>query len=78
MKKVCLSFDFEECDLPRESGVDFPIEEGMRVSSEGAHAVLDVLEKHGVGEPDTENAGVGVCFVHMAVMIPGGKDLPQC
>jgi len=22
MKKVCLSFDFEECDLPRESGVD--------------------------------------------------------
>ena len=48
MKKVCLSFDFEECDLPRESGVEFPIEEGMKVSSEGAHAVLDVLEKHGV------------------------------
>jgi len=48
MKKVCLSFDFEECDLPRESGVDFPIEEGMRVSSEGARAVLDVLERQGV------------------------------
>ena len=48
MKKVCLSFDFEECDLPRESGVEFPIEEGMKVSSEGAHAVLNVLEKHGV------------------------------
>ena len=48
MKKVCLSFDFEECDLPRESGVDFPIEEGMKVSSEGANAVLDVLERHGV------------------------------
>ena len=48
MKKVCLSFDFEECDLPRESGVDFPIEEGMKVSSEGAHAVLDVLERQGV------------------------------
>ena len=48
MKRVCLSFDFEECDLPRESGVDFPIEEGMKVSSEGAHAVLDVLAKHDV------------------------------
>ena len=48
MRKVCLSFDFEECDLPRESGVDFPIEEGMKVSAEGAHAVLDVLERQGV------------------------------
>ena len=46
--KVCLSFDFEECDLPRESGVDFPIEEGMKVSVEGANAVLDVLERQGV------------------------------
>ena len=48
MKKVCLSFDFEECDLPRESGVDFPIEEGMKLSVEGANAVLDVLERQGV------------------------------
>ena len=49
MKKViCLSFDFEECDLPRESGVDFPIEDGMRVSSEGANAVLDILGRQGV------------------------------
>ena len=48
MRKVCLSFDFEECDLPRESGVDFPIEEGMKVSAEGAHEVLDVLERQGV------------------------------
>ena len=48
MKRVCLSFDFEECDLPREGGVDFPIEEGMKVSVEGAHAVLDVLARHGV------------------------------
>jgi len=48
MKKVCLSFDFEECDLPRESGVDFPIEEGVKVSAEGAHAVLDILERQGV------------------------------
>jgi len=48
MKKVCLSFDFEECDLPREHGVDFPIEEGMKVSVEGANAVLDVLARKGV------------------------------
>lgn len=45
---VALSFDFEECDLPREHGVDFPIEEGMKLSTEGANAVLDVLEKHQV------------------------------
>ena len=48
MKKVCLSFDFEECDLPREGGVDFPLERGMAVSREGANAVLDVLAAAGV------------------------------
>jgi len=48
MSKFYLSFDFEECDLPREAGVDFPIEEGMRYSVEGANALLDVLDKHGV------------------------------
>jgi len=46
--KVCLSFDFEECDLPREGGVDFPIERGMAVSAEGAVEVLKVLRRHGV------------------------------
>ena len=45
---VSLSFDFEECDLPREQGVDFPIEEGVKLSVEGANAVLDVLTKHRV------------------------------
>ncbi len=48
MKKVCLSFDFEECDLPREGGVDFPLARGMAVSREGAFAVLDVLAASGV------------------------------
>jgi len=47
-RTVCLSFDFEECDLPRESGVSFPLEDGMRVSSEGAAAVLDILERQQV------------------------------
>jgi len=45
---VCLSFDFEECDLPRESGVEFPIEKGMAVSTVGATAVLDVLKRQNV------------------------------
>lgn len=47
-KVVSLSFDFEECDLPREAGVCFPIEEGMKVSVEGANIVLDILAKHKV------------------------------
>ena len=46
--KVCLSFDFEECDLPREGGVEFPLERGMQVSAEGASEVLKVLGRHGV------------------------------
>ena len=46
--KICLSFDFEECDLPRESGVEFPIADGMRVSVEGARRVLDGVERRGV------------------------------
>lgn len=48
MKRICLSFDFEECDLPRESGVDFSLEEGMKISSEGASLVLDLLERYQV------------------------------
>lgn len=47
-RTVSLSFDFEECDLPRENDVDFSLEEGMKLSTEGAVAVLDVLEKHQV------------------------------
>jgi len=45
---VHLSFDFEECDLPREGGVDYPIERGMAVSTEGAHVILEVLRRRGV------------------------------
>lgn len=46
MKTICLSFDFEECDLPRESGVEFPIEEGMKLSIEGAERIIDILDRH--------------------------------
>ena len=45
---VFLSFDFEECDLPREKGVDYPLARGLAVSSEGAAAVLDILERQQV------------------------------
>ncbi len=47
-KTVCLSFDFEECDLPREQGVEFSLAAGMALSVEGATAVLEVLERQGV------------------------------
>lgn len=47
-RTVSLSFDFEECDLPRENGVDFSLEEGMKLSAEGAAAILDVLERQRV------------------------------
>ena len=47
-RTICLSFDFEECDLPREAGVDFPLADGMRVSVECAEAVLDILERQGI------------------------------
>ena len=45
---VLLSFDTEEFDVPREHGVDFSLEEGMKVSVEGTRRILDVLKKNGV------------------------------
>ena len=62
-RRVALSFDFEECDLPRESGVDFPIEEGMKVSVEGANALLDLLERQ-------EVRGTFFCTLNFAERAP--------
>ena len=45
---ILLSFDTEEFDVPREHGVDFSLEEGMKVSIEGTHRILDVLKQNGV------------------------------
>lgn len=45
---ILLSFDTEEFDVPREHGVDFTLEEGMKVSVEGTHRILDVLKTNGV------------------------------
>lgn len=46
--KVCLSFDFEEFDLPREHGVAIPTDEAVRISADGACQILDLLARHGV------------------------------
>lgn len=47
-RKILLSFDTEEFDLPREQGVDIPIEEAMAVSVRGTSAILDILGRHKV------------------------------
>lgn len=46
--RILLSFDVEEFDVPKEHGVDLPIEEQVRISTVGTHALLDVLKKHAV------------------------------
>lgn len=45
---ILLSFDTEEFDVPREHGVSFTLEEGMKVSIEGTNRILDVLKQNGV------------------------------
>ena len=41
---ILLSFDTEEFDGPREHGVEYSLEEGMKVSVEGTNRILDVLK----------------------------------
>ena len=45
---ILLSFDTEEFDVPREHGVDFSLEEGMKVSVLGTNRILDCLKENGV------------------------------
>ena len=45
---ILLSFDIEEFDGPREHGVDYSLEEGMKVSAEGTKRILDVLKANEV------------------------------
>ena len=45
---ILLSFDTEEFDLPRESGVDISIDESIRVSEIGTNIILDILNKESV------------------------------
>lgn len=45
---ILLSFDIEEFDGPREHGVEYTLEEGMKVSVEGTNVILDVLKENDV------------------------------
>ncbi|MBR2557672.1 MAG: polysaccharide deacetylase family protein [Methanobrevibacter sp.] len=45
---ILLSFDIEEFDVPREQGIDYSLEEGMKVSVEGTNIILDVLKQNDV------------------------------
>jgi len=45
---VLLSFDTEEFDVPREHGVSFTLEEGMKVSAYGTERILEILEANDV------------------------------
>lgn len=47
-KMILLSFDTEEFDLPREQGVDYSLEEGIKVSVEGTNIILDILKENDV------------------------------
>ena len=47
-KRVLLSFDVEEFDLPREHGGKMSVKRGAEVSAEGLGKILDVLSKNGV------------------------------
>jgi peptidoglycan/xylan/chitin deacetylase (PgdA/CDA1 family) len=48
MKKILLSFDIEEFDMPLEYGKQLPFEEQIRVSVEGSRSILNVLAAHGI------------------------------
>lgn len=45
---ILLSFDTEEFDVPREHGVEFSLEEGMKVSVVGTNRILDCLKENEV------------------------------
>lgn len=45
---ILLSFDIEEFDLPRESGVNISLEEAMPVSDKGTNIILDILKEEKV------------------------------
>lgn len=45
---ILLSFDIEEFDVPREHGVEYSLEEGMKVSTESTNRILDILKANDV------------------------------
>ena len=45
---ILLSFDTEEFDVPREHGVEYSLEDGMKVSILGTNRILDTLKTNNV------------------------------
>ena len=45
---ILLSFDTEEFDVPREHGVNIPLEEQVRISTLGTNRILDCLKQNQV------------------------------
>ena len=45
MKKILLSFDIEEFDLPKEHGAEISLDEGVKVSAEGLERILELCKK---------------------------------
>ena len=43
---ICLSFDIEEFDMPKEYGYDIAFERQIAISRKGLTAILDLLKKH--------------------------------
>jgi peptidoglycan/xylan/chitin deacetylase (PgdA/CDA1 family) len=43
MKKILLSFDIEEFDMPLEYGKSIPFDDQIKVSAEGTNIILDIL-----------------------------------
>ena len=48
MSTALLSFDTEEFDVPRESGVDISLADSMAISKYGTSRILDVLKENKV------------------------------
>jgi len=48
MKKILLSFDIEEFDMPLEYGKSLAFDDQIRVSTEGSYAILDILKTHNI------------------------------
>lgn len=47
-KRVLLSFDIEEFDVPAEYKADIPFEEQIRISATGTETILDILKQSGI------------------------------
>lgn len=73
---VCLSFDTEEFDVPREHGVEYTLAQGLPVSAEGAGRILDILKENNVRATFfcTTNFALNAPEV-MARIIAGGHEV---